>query len=217
KLKSLKFIAPTPEAQRIFSQSFHETVLNYAHLLSPGQAAGAEAEPCRGACRQVAAGRRLLTLSFAFSAATWAKAAPLFLPYALASSVFAAAIAGPGRSGGGLFGAHPPVHYRLDLGKMRAAAASAALSGRHRKAAKRGEELRLRRGYFAGYGLLSAWGGAVYQPYALRAGRRLRAQPVARGQRPQRICLRAGCAGPLRLRQRGPPRRYQPGAAQPVP
>ncbi len=34
KLQSLKFIAPTPEAQRIFSQSFHETVLNYAHLLS---------------------------------------------------------------------------------------------------------------------------------------------------------------------------------------
>jgi hypothetical protein len=34
KLKSLKFIAPTPEAQRIFSQSFHETVLNYAQLLS---------------------------------------------------------------------------------------------------------------------------------------------------------------------------------------
>jgi hypothetical protein len=43
KLKSLKFIAPTPEAQRIFSQSFHETVLNYAQMLSkqtaaPGQA-----------------------------------------------------------------------------------------------------------------------------------------------------------------------------------
>ncbi|WP_233635704.1 zinc dependent phospholipase C family protein [Hymenobacter setariae] len=34
KLKSLKFIAPTPEAQRIFSQSFHETVVNYAHMLS---------------------------------------------------------------------------------------------------------------------------------------------------------------------------------------
>ncbi len=34
KLKSLKFIAPTPEAQAIFRQSFHETVLNYAHLLS---------------------------------------------------------------------------------------------------------------------------------------------------------------------------------------
>ena len=34
KLKSLKFIAPTPEAQRIFRQSFHETVLNYTHLLS---------------------------------------------------------------------------------------------------------------------------------------------------------------------------------------
>jgi len=33
KLKSLKFIAPTPEAQRIFSRSFHETVLNYAQLL----------------------------------------------------------------------------------------------------------------------------------------------------------------------------------------
>jgi hypothetical protein len=34
KLKSLKFIAPTPEAQRIFSQSFHESVVNYALLLS---------------------------------------------------------------------------------------------------------------------------------------------------------------------------------------
>jgi hypothetical protein len=34
KLKSLKFIAPTPEAQRIFSQSFHETVISYAKLLS---------------------------------------------------------------------------------------------------------------------------------------------------------------------------------------
>ena len=34
KLKSLKFIAPTPEAQRIFSQSFHETVVNYAQMLS---------------------------------------------------------------------------------------------------------------------------------------------------------------------------------------
>jgi hypothetical protein len=34
KLKSLKFIAPTPEAQRIFSQSFHETVVSYAKLLS---------------------------------------------------------------------------------------------------------------------------------------------------------------------------------------
>jgi hypothetical protein len=34
KLKSLQFIAPTPEAQRIFSQSFHETVVSYAKLLS---------------------------------------------------------------------------------------------------------------------------------------------------------------------------------------
>ena len=34
KLKSLKFIAPTPEAQRIFSQSFHESVVNYAQMLS---------------------------------------------------------------------------------------------------------------------------------------------------------------------------------------
>jgi hypothetical protein len=34
KLKSLKFIAPTPEAQRIFSQSFHETIVSYAQLLS---------------------------------------------------------------------------------------------------------------------------------------------------------------------------------------
>jgi len=45
KLKSLKFIAPTPEAQRIFSQSFHETVVNYAQMLSKqtatiGQAPG---------------------------------------------------------------------------------------------------------------------------------------------------------------------------------
>jgi hypothetical protein len=34
KLKSLKFIAPTPEAQRIFSQSFRETIVSYAQLLS---------------------------------------------------------------------------------------------------------------------------------------------------------------------------------------
>jgi hypothetical protein len=34
KLKSLKFIAPTPEAQRIFGQSFHETIVSYAQLLS---------------------------------------------------------------------------------------------------------------------------------------------------------------------------------------
>lgn len=34
KLKSLKFIAPTPEAQRIFRASFHETVVNYARMLS---------------------------------------------------------------------------------------------------------------------------------------------------------------------------------------
>jgi hypothetical protein len=33
-LRSLNFIAPTPEAQRIFRESFHETVLNYAKLLS---------------------------------------------------------------------------------------------------------------------------------------------------------------------------------------
>ena len=33
KLQSLKFIAPTPEAQRIFSNSFHETVVNYAEML----------------------------------------------------------------------------------------------------------------------------------------------------------------------------------------
>ena len=43
KLKSLKFIAPTPEAQAIFRRSFHATTVNYAHLLSqqtaaPGQA-----------------------------------------------------------------------------------------------------------------------------------------------------------------------------------
>jgi hypothetical protein len=34
KLKSLKFIAPTPEAQRIFAQSFRETIVSYAQLLS---------------------------------------------------------------------------------------------------------------------------------------------------------------------------------------
>ena len=34
KLKSLKFIAPTPEAQRIFRQSFNETVTNYAQMLT---------------------------------------------------------------------------------------------------------------------------------------------------------------------------------------
>jgi hypothetical protein len=34
KLKSLKFIAPTPEAQRIFGQSFRETIVSYALLLS---------------------------------------------------------------------------------------------------------------------------------------------------------------------------------------
>jgi hypothetical protein len=34
KLKSLKFIAPTPEAQRIFRASFHEAVVNYAKMLS---------------------------------------------------------------------------------------------------------------------------------------------------------------------------------------
>ncbi|RZL14736.1 MAG: hypothetical protein EOO62_04645 [Hymenobacter sp.] len=34
KLKSLKFIAPTPEAQAVFRKSFHETVLSYAHLLN---------------------------------------------------------------------------------------------------------------------------------------------------------------------------------------
>jgi hypothetical protein len=33
-LRSLNFIAPTPEAQRIFRESFHETVLNYAKMLS---------------------------------------------------------------------------------------------------------------------------------------------------------------------------------------
>jgi len=33
KLKSLKFVAPTPEAQAIFRRSFHETVVNYARLL----------------------------------------------------------------------------------------------------------------------------------------------------------------------------------------
>jgi hypothetical protein len=43
KLKSLKFIAPTPEAQRIFSQSFHETVLNYAQMLSKQTAAVGQA------------------------------------------------------------------------------------------------------------------------------------------------------------------------------
>ncbi|RYY19206.1 MAG: hypothetical protein EOO36_06305 [Cytophagaceae bacterium] len=32
-LRSLNFIAPTPEAQRIFRQSFHETVLNYGRFL----------------------------------------------------------------------------------------------------------------------------------------------------------------------------------------
>ncbi|RYY11463.1 MAG: hypothetical protein EOO36_18975, partial [Cytophagaceae bacterium] len=34
KLKSLKFIAPTPEAQRIFRRSFNETVTNYAQMLA---------------------------------------------------------------------------------------------------------------------------------------------------------------------------------------
>ncbi|MFD1874716.1 zinc dependent phospholipase C family protein [Hymenobacter bucti] len=34
KLKSLKFIAPTPEAQRIFRASFQETVQSYAQMLS---------------------------------------------------------------------------------------------------------------------------------------------------------------------------------------
>jgi hypothetical protein len=34
KLKSLKFVAPTPEAQAVFRKSFHETIVNYAHLLS---------------------------------------------------------------------------------------------------------------------------------------------------------------------------------------
>jgi hypothetical protein len=34
KLKSLKFIAPSPEAQKVFRASFHETVVNYAAMLS---------------------------------------------------------------------------------------------------------------------------------------------------------------------------------------
>jgi hypothetical protein len=34
KLKSLKFIAPSPEAQKVFRASFHETVVNYADMLS---------------------------------------------------------------------------------------------------------------------------------------------------------------------------------------
>jgi hypothetical protein len=34
KLKSLKFIAPSPEAQKVFRESFHETVVNYADMLS---------------------------------------------------------------------------------------------------------------------------------------------------------------------------------------
>ena len=34
KLKSLKFIAPSPEAQKVFRTSFHETVVNYAEMLS---------------------------------------------------------------------------------------------------------------------------------------------------------------------------------------
>ncbi len=33
KLKSLKFIAPSPEAQRLFRASFHETVVNYCKFL----------------------------------------------------------------------------------------------------------------------------------------------------------------------------------------
>jgi hypothetical protein len=34
KLKSLKFIAPSPEAQKMFRASFHETVLNYCKFLT---------------------------------------------------------------------------------------------------------------------------------------------------------------------------------------
>jgi hypothetical protein len=34
KLKSLKFIAPSPEAQKLFRASFHETVLNYCKFLT---------------------------------------------------------------------------------------------------------------------------------------------------------------------------------------
>jgi hypothetical protein len=33
KLRSLKFIAPSPEAQALFRQSFHQTVLTYCDLL----------------------------------------------------------------------------------------------------------------------------------------------------------------------------------------
>jgi hypothetical protein len=45
KLKSLKFIAPTPEAQRIFSQSFRETIVSYAQLLSKLNATVGQAPP----------------------------------------------------------------------------------------------------------------------------------------------------------------------------
>jgi hypothetical protein len=33
-LRSLNFIAPTPEAQKIFRQSFNETVINYGRFLN---------------------------------------------------------------------------------------------------------------------------------------------------------------------------------------
>ena len=33
KLKTLKFVTPTPEAQALFRQSFHQTVLTYSHFL----------------------------------------------------------------------------------------------------------------------------------------------------------------------------------------
>ena len=44
KLKNLKFIAPSPEAQVLFRQSFHQTVLTYCHFLD-GQTAATNQVP----------------------------------------------------------------------------------------------------------------------------------------------------------------------------